>query len=420
MKAPFLRAVLAIIVVLLPVVAAAQTLRVIARVNDEAITDFELSQRVIFAIKTTGLQDSPEIRQRLATQVLRQMVDERLQVQHAKGVGMKTSDTELSTRVQEIERSAGLGRGQFRQVVASWGVSWDTVVSQMDATISWGKIIRRRVRPQVEVSETEIDDTMNRMQGNIGKTETRVAEIFVPIDRVDQADEARRAADRIVEQLKRGAPFAAVAQQFSQGATAQSGGDIGWVLPGTLDPTIDAALARVQPRHFTEPIRTPAGWHVMFVIDRRTFAVAREDDARLNLVQMTLALPLNATPEEASRATADAQKAMAGVRACADLHLRARELKGATSGDLNGVRAGDLASNPQMYEAVPKLRPGQAAGPFRVAEGMQVVALCSREGGSGLPSRDAIAQQILIQKLEAAGRRYMREMRRAATIDIKP
>ena len=181
-----------------------------------------------------------------------------------------------------------------------------------------------------------------------------------------------------MEQLRRGAPFAAVAQQFSQGASAASGGDLGWVLPGALDPSLDAALERVQPRSFSEPVRSASGWHILYVVDRRPFAAARPDDVKLNLVQMTLALPPNASPEETNRATAEAQKAMSGVRQCSDLHVQSRQAKGSTSGDLNGVRVGDLAANPQMYEQLPRLPIGGTAGPFRVAEGLQVVALCSK------------------------------------------
>lgn len=140
---------------------------------------------------------------------------------------------------------------------------------------------------------------------------------------------------------------------------------------------------------------------------------------RLNLVQMTLALPINASADEAGRATADAQKAMAAVRQCNDLHTQSRQIKGATVGDLNGLRVGDLAANREMYEQIPKLSVGGTAGPFRVAEGLQVVALCSKEGASGMPARELVSQQILLQKLDAAGRRYMRELRRLATIDIK-
>lgn len=434
-RAPFLLRTIAVLaIMLLPAAASAQRpaaqgaaaqtapsqgLRVVARVNDDAITDFDLSQRVLFAIRTSGLQDSPDLRQRMAGQMLRQMVDERLQVQDSRKLGVKPTEAEIQNRYAEIERSAGLARGQFRQYLQSVGVAPDIATQQIEAQIAWSKIIRRKIRSQVDVSEAEVDDALSRMRTNVGKTETRVAEIFVPVDRAESVDEGKRSADRIMEQLRRGAPFAAVAQQFSQGASAASGGDLGWVLPGALDPSLDAAIERVQPRSYSDPVRSGAGWHILYVVDRRPFAAARPDDVKLNLVQMTLALPPNASPEETNRATADAQKAMSGVRQCGDLHVQSRQTKGSTSGDLNGVRVGDLAGNPQMYEQLPRLPVGGTAGPFRVAEGLQVVALCSKAGGDGMPTRDAIQQQLLIQKLDSAGRRYMRDLRRQATIDIR-
>ena len=419
MSALLFRALLAITLLLGPACASAQGLRVVARVNDDAITDFELGQRILFAIRTTGLQDSPDMRQRLAPQILRQMVDEKLQIQDAKKLGLRPTEAEVGQRFAELERSAGMGRGQFRQYLQSSGIPYEIASQQIEASIAWSKIVRRKVRGQVDVSEAEIDDALTRLRGNIGKTESRVAEIFVPIDRVDQAEEARRGAERILEQLKRGAPFGAVAQQFSHGATASAGGDLGWVLPGSLDPALDAALEKLQPRQASEPVRTPAGWHILYVIDRRQFASARPDDVRLNLVQLTLALPINASDEETGRASNDAQKALSGVKQCTDLHARARQLKGATSGDLTSIRVGDLQANRQMYEDIPRLPIGGTAGPFRVAEGLQIVSLCSKAGNDGLPTRDAISQQILLQKLEAAGRRYMRDLRRVATVDIK-
>lgn len=419
MSALFLRALVAILLILSPALASAQV-RVVARVNDDAITDFDLTQRIQFAIKTGGLTDSPDLRQRMAAQILRQMIDERLQIHNAKTLGMPTSDAEVQQRLGEIERGAGMSPGQFRLFLQSIGVPYDIAAKQFEAQIAWSKVIRRKVRPQVDVSEAEIDDALTRLRANLGKTESRVAEIFVPVDRTDGVDEAKRSADRVLDQLKRGAPFAAVAQQFSQGASAQTGGDLGWVLPGSLDPAIDAAIEKLPVRQFSEPIRSAAGWHVLYVVDRRQFAATRPDDVRLNLVQLTLSLPINASAEETNRASADAQKAMSAVRQCSDLHAQARQLKGATSGDLRGVRIGDLSANRQMYEEIPRLQPGGTAGPFRVAEGLQVVSLCSRAGGDGLPTRDAIQQQILLQKLEAASRRYMRDLRRTSTVDVKP
>src|SRR5215217_7938226 len=91
MSALFLRTLLVVVITLLPAFASAQV-RVLARVNDDAITDFDLQQRVLFAIRTTGLQDSPDLRQRMAAQMLRQMIDERLQIQDAKRLGLKATD----------------------------------------------------------------------------------------------------------------------------------------------------------------------------------------------------------------------------------------------------------------------------------------------------------------------------------------
>jgi len=321
--------------------------------------------------------------------------------------------------VAEIERGAGMARGQFRLYLQGIGVPYEVAAQQIQAGIAWAKIVRRRIRPQVEVSEADIDDALNRLRGNTGKTESRVAEVFVPIDKVEQVDDAKRSVDRIIDQIRKGAPFAALAQQFSQGATSQQGGDLGWILPGSLDPALDSVIEKLPLRQASDPIRTPAGFHILYVVDRRPFASAKPDDVRLNLVQMTLALPVNASAEETSRATAEAQKAMSAVRQCSDLHAQGRQLKGATSGDLNGVRVGDLAANRQMYEEIPRLAVGGTAGPFRVAEGLQVVSLCRKEGATGLPTRDAISQQILLQKLEGAGRLYMRELRRVATVEIK-
>ena len=157
-----------------------------------------------------------------------------------------------------------------------------------------------------------------RIRANVGKTEARVAEIFIPIDRVEQADEAKRSADRVVEQLRRGAAFAALAQQFSHGATAQQGGDLGWILPGSLDPALDAAIEKLPLRQASDPIRSPVGLSHPLVRRPPASSPSRgPTTCKLNLVQMTLALPINASPDEVARATGEAQKAMAGVRTSA-------------------------------------------------------------------------------------------------------
>ena len=200
MSAPFLRLLLAVFLVATPVaVVSAQALRVVARVNDDAITDFELKQRITFAIRTTGLQDTPDLRQqRLAQQLLRQMIDERLQIQNAKGLGVRPDRSrDQPARRRDRALGAACSAASSSSICRASASPTRSPRSRSKPRIAWAKIVRRRVRPQVEVSDAEIDDALARIRANVGKTESRVAEIFVPIDKVDQADEAKRSADRI-------------------------------------------------------------------------------------------------------------------------------------------------------------------------------------------------------------------------------
>src|SRR5471030_1999516 len=137
MYALIFRAFVALTIILCPVLASAQGLRVVARVNDDAITDFELNQRVVLAIRTTNQADTPELRQRIAPQMLRQMIDERLQIQDAKRLGLRATDGEIAQRIGEIERSANLAPGQFKQYLQGIGVPYEVAAQQLEATISW-------------------------------------------------------------------------------------------------------------------------------------------------------------------------------------------------------------------------------------------------------------------------------------------
>jgi peptidyl-prolyl cis-trans isomerase SurA len=164
MSAPFLRALLAAIVLLSSVAySSAEGSRVVARVHgDDVITDLELRQRITFAIRSLGKRDSPDVQQRLAPQILRQMIDERLQIQNAQALGVKPTDEEVNQRVSEIERRANLQPGQFNQYLQSIGVPYEIASQQIEAGIAWGRIVSRKVRPQVDATDSKELETARR------------------------------------------------------------------------------------------------------------------------------------------------------------------------------------------------------------------------------------------------------------------
>lgn len=401
-------------------VLAQDSNRIVAQVNSQAITQHELAQRVKLTMISSRIADTPANRAQVQRQVMRQMVDERIQVDEALRSQIKPTPDEVKERVQQIEQANGMPPGGIKQALEAAGIQYTVLTGQIEASVVWGKLVRRKVRGQIDVTDAEIDEAMNQIRRNIGKSENRIAEIFLAVDRPDQADEVLRNAQRILEQIRVGTPFAVMAQQFSQNASNATGGDLGWVLPGQLDPVLEAAIAKLQPgRVVDQPVRTAAGWHILALVDRRTFGSSANNQAeiRVNLVQLLLPLPPNASAAEIARGTGEAQKIMSQVTKCADLRAAAARTRGATTSDRDKLRLGDLPANvAQQINATPV---GRAIGPYAVDGAIQILAVCSKEGDGGLPSRDAIQQQILSGKLEAAARRYMRDLRRTAIVDIR-
>ena len=407
----------------LPMTAFAQdSYRIIANVNSQGITERELNQRIKLTMMSSRMADTPANRTQVQRQVLRQMIDERIQVDEALRSQIRPTAAEVRERIQQIEQTNGMPPGGIEQALRGAGIEMTVLTSQIEASIVWGKLVRRKVRGQIDVSDAEIDDALNQIRRNVGKSENRIAEIFLAVDRPEQADEVLRNAQRILEQIRVGTPFAAMAQQFSQSASAAAGGDLGWVLPGQFDPALEAAIAKLQPGRVTEqPVRSAAGWHILALVDRRTFGAAGSSnpaEIRVSVVQLLLPLPANARQDEIARGTAEAQKIIGQVTKCADLRAAAARTRGATTTDIDKLRIGDLP-DPNVARQIAAAPVGRAIGPFAIPGSIQIIAVCSREGDGGLPSRDAIQQQILGGKLEGAARRYMRDLRRTAIIDIR-
>jgi peptidyl-prolyl cis-trans isomerase SurA len=406
----------------LPAAAAAQdSYRIIANVNSQGITQYELNQRIKLTMLSSRMADTPANRAQVQRQVLRQMIDERIQVDEALRSQIRPTAAEVRERIQQLEQANRMPPGGIEQALRGSGIEMSVLTSQIEASIVWGKLVRRKVRGTIDVTDAEIDEVLNQLRRNIGKSENRVAEIFLAVDRPDQADEALRNAQRILEQVRVGTPFAVMAQQFSQSASAANGGDLGWVLPGQLDPALEAVIARLQPgRVVDQPVRTASGWHILALLDRRTFGATTSGnpaEIRVNVVQLLLPLPTNANHDEIARGKAEAERIMAQVTKCADLRAAAARTRGATTSDVDKLRVGDLPAN--VAQQITSTPIGRAIGPFALQGSIQIIAVCSREGEGGLPSRDAIQQQILSGKLEGAARRYMRDLRRAAIIDVR-
>ena len=261
--------------------AQSDLFRPAAVVNDDVISVLDLAMRVQLAIVAAGVEDTQEIRRRLTPQVLRGLIDERLQMQEAERLDISVSDDQVAGALEQIARQNNMTEGQFLTMLRNRGIIPTTLIDQIRAQIAWQSVVQRRIRPTVVVSSDEVDEVVNRLSARRGSIERRVSEIFIPVETAAKEDEALNNATRLLDELRRGANFSGLARQFSQSGTAQLGGDLGWVQDGELDEALNTALAGMGPGEVVGPIRTVTGFHILLLRDMRKNEGQTVDRARI-------------------------------------------------------------------------------------------------------------------------------------------
>ncbi len=398
----------------------AQESRIVAVVNNEVITADDVAGRLMLVMRSSDIPDTPENQQRLAPRILRQMIDEKLELQEATRLNVKVSDDEINDALANLEQRNNMPKGQLDTYLKQAGIPRATLVSQLTASIAWGKVIRGRLSQEVAVSDEEVNESMSRIKEDAGKPQSHMAEIFLAMDNPSQEDEIQRLADRLIDQIRHGANFSSVAQQFSQSPSAAAGGDIGWLTPNQLGPPLGEAMEKMKPGEMSYPIRTPAGYYILYVIERRTPGAASVDDTRLSVTQVAFPFPSNASAADRSRIQNEAQQSSNTAKSCGELakigndHVPPFPVKSAED-----VRAGDMTP-PELRQQILQLKVAEATKPILGQTGFAVIMLCARKDPEGgLPTPEQVMNNLARERLDALARRYMRNLRRAAYIDVR-
>jgi peptidyl-prolyl cis-trans isomerase SurA len=396
--------------------SAQQIQRIAAVVNDEVISIYDVSERIDFVIASSGLPRTTEQQQRLAPQVLRRLVDERLQAQEAKKLNIQVTQRDLDTAIASIEQGNGVPAGKFDDFLRQQGVSKSAVMKQIEADLAWQKLVSRRIVPTIEIGEEEVDAVVARIIATKGAEQYRVSEILLTVDNPDDAVQVREQADRLVAQIRGGAEFAAIARQFSKSATAATGGDIGWVQEGQLNNDVIDVLKALTVGSVAEPLETADGLVIYRLDDKRKSAAPGEEDREISLRQILVQIDRDASDATVEARIEEVQRIVSATKGCPAFVEASKEL-GVPQGDApTRIRVGDL--NEKLRATVTDLADGEASAPVRSPVGIQTVMVCERSEAAG-PPRDAIRETLLRERVDLRARRYLRDLRRAAFVDIR-
>jgi peptidyl-prolyl cis-trans isomerase SurA len=395
--------------------AALDVQRIAATVNDEVISLYDVEQRLRLIVASTQARYSEDALQRLREQVLRTLIDERLKLQESRRVEITVERAEIQEVLEDIAMRNNMRVGQIKDQLAQDGIEMATLERQIEADLAWQRLVQARFAPRVSVTEDEVNNVLERMRANADQPQYHLSEIFLPVDSPERDEEVRRQAMQILEQMGQGASFPALAANFSQSASASAAGDIGWVRDSELPQEIAEALRQLRPGQISLPIRTVAGYYIMALRDRRISEA--HDDSEVTMTLKQVVVPLVADDEETfQRAGALAYQISEGIPGCDAVNDLPRQIPVLRVGDIGTVSLHDLSE--RFAAAVRPLMPGEATEPLPSPSGFHVLVVCDRQGDRvSLPSRDEIEDRLLNQQINVMARRWLRDLRRDATIE---
>lgn len=395
--------------------------RIAAVVNDEVVTLQDLNDRLAMVLFTSGVQDSQEARQRLAPQVLRGLVEEALQLQEARRLNVSVSDQEIEQALANIAQRNNMNVEGLRRLLSGGGINMATLLAQIRSQIAWVKVVNQQVRPRVNVTVDQLDLAVQEARLNERQPEFLLSEIVLPVDNPAQEDAVAADARRLIQTVQEGGSFESLARQVSASASAEQGGDLGWVRSAVIPPELFAALDQLQPGEVSDPIRSPVGYHVFWLRDTRLSAPQIDAGAAGVEVQLSQILfPYDEADGQASapRLRQEAVSLRSELADCTAMNRIAAERQAPASGDLGWVRIGDMP--PEFAQALVDLPVGQVSAPLQGPAGVYLIMVCDRRGAvQSAPQRDQIAERLENEQVDRLARRYLRDLRKQAFVDIR-
>ncbi len=394
---------------------------VAAVVNDDIISTYDLVQRMRLLAITSGIQPDQNTLPQLQREALRSLTEERLQIQELRRVEKQnkvsiiSDDKEVDEEIEQMARNANNMSGeQLLTQLRNAGIGPETLRQQIRAEVSWQNYIRGRYGSRLRIGQDQIKAMQAQLTASASKPQYQISEVVIDPNRVGGTQNAMQGAAQLIAQMQQGAPFPAVARQFSSSPTAANGGDAGWVSTGEVPPEVQAALDQMRPGTLSAPIETQDGVYIVFLRDKRSGASVQ----MVTLKQAAIPLAQDATPAQVDAARATLETLRPQVTGCADIEAKAGAVPGVMAGDLGEAEIAGLS--PDFQTAVASTKDGQLSQAIRTSAGLHLIMVCGRrQSGAQIPSAQQIESRLFGQQLSLISRRLLRDLRNVATVETR-
>jgi len=398
--------------------------RIVAVVNSEVITSREVAARVKAVTQQLGQQGTPlPPEDVLQKQVLERMIMDRLQLQLAKETALRVDDLQLDRTVARVAEGNKMSLTEFRRALERDGIPFDKFREEIRNEITLGRLREREVDARIAVTDNEIDYYLSQQGASqTSATDYNLAHILLRLPEQaspEQVQRQRARGEQVLQQLREGADFAKLAVSFSDAPDALQGGAMGWRSRDRLPELFAQALDAMKPGEVSPIMRSPAGYHVVKLLERRgggAAALVEQTHARHILVK---------TSELVSEA--DARRKLSNLRERIVNGVDFGELAKLNSDDTSSVRGGDLGwvypgdTVPEFERMMNSLKPGQLSEPFASPFGWHLVQVLERRKTdvSGERKRQEARLVLRERKADEAYQEWLRQLRDRAFVEYR-
>ena len=399
--------------------------RIVAVVNDEAITLNELNARLTSVERQLRTQGTPlPPHQVLEKQVLERMIMDDIQLQYAKETSTHVDDDQLDAALQRIATANHLALPEFRAALQKDGVTWAKFREEIRDEMIISKLRERVVDSRVTVSDAEVNNYLASPEYAAGANEElNLSQILLRVP--EQASPAQLAsiharAEQALAQIKRGDDFARVAASYSDAPDALSGGVIGFRPLNRLPDLYVNAAAKLQPGEVSGILRSPAGFHIIKLIARRGGAQEAKTVVETHARHILIKVNELVSDADAKRKLLDLRDRLEHGADFAELaRLYSNDLSAAKGGDLGWLYPGDTV--PEFQRAMDALKVNEISQPVRTQYGWHLIQVLGRrvEPVSTERKRQLARQALRERKSDEAYEDWLREMRDRAYVEYR-
>jgi len=400
-------------------------------VNDEVITNREVDRRVNeFVQRARASNMQLPAMDDLRRQAVEAMISERAQLQLAKEMGVRVSDTELDRAIGRIAESQKMSPQDLRNQIEKEGMTYAGFREQIRNEIMMQRLTDHEVDSKIQVSEAEIDTYLAAEKAAAAdRVEMDIAQILVRIPENASPEQitARKArADEVARQLRTGADFAKMAATYSDSPDALKGGAIGWRDPAALPTPIANELTKLKPGQSTAPIRAAFGFLILKLNDVRKQAAPQQAQAAAALTQtharhIMLKVTPTLTEDEARKRLAEYKAKIDAKQATMEDLARqfSQDSSAAKGGDMGWLEPEDTV--PEIASVLDTLQPGQVSDVVKSPFGLHIFQLIERKTqDAGKDKERSAARQILTERKRGeALEDWARQVRDRAYVEFR-